>query len=360
MAKYIRGTGRSEKAKTKEYYKKERQKQKERNGRQAVRAELDNPEVIYMLANNPVYIHSNKLYHEYGLKAAREILKRDLDKAAAEVKKLLPGKIALLQTRTNEIMRILKCSNWQELQSWWSSVVGGNGENMSNNPEAVRMLRLLEKVKQQATDIGVYKRGRKTPSGVKTLQELGLVSATFTGGSGERVGKEDLISIIRTEQRKDLPELARGISALLKQLDIDYAKSIQKKIQSLVGEDLEPLQVINPEATHAKEIGELFDIFSDNVVYSTLNGLSVKLDMVAAEKQKISKSQTRLGELDNSTRFKGDTLITIAELGIDFVASNKTGLTRNFGQVSNSDLRMILDNFLNGGMTTTFGTVRVG
>ena len=32
----------------------------------------------------------------------------------------------------------------------------------------------------------------------------------------------------------------------------------------------------------------------------------------------------------------------------------------NSTQVSNSDLRMILDNFLNGGMTTTFGTVRVG
>ena len=32
----------------------------------------------------------------------------------------------------------------------------------------------------------------------------------------------------------------------------------------------------------------------------------------------------------------------------------------NSSQVSNADLRMILDNFLNGGMTTTFGTVRVG
>jgi len=31
----------------------------------------------------------------------------------------------------------------------------------------------------------------------------------------------------------------------------------------------------------------------------------------------------------------------------------------NSTQVSNADLRMILDNFLNGGMTTTFGTVRV-
>lgn len=29
----------------------------------------------------------------------------------------------------------------------------------------------------------------------------------------------------------------------------------------------------------------------------------------------------------------------------------------NSAQVSNSDLRMLLDNFLNGGMTTTFGTV---
>lgn len=31
----------------------------------------------------------------------------------------------------------------------------------------------------------------------------------------------------------------------------------------------------------------------------------------------------------------------------------------NSTQVTNADLRMILDNFLNGGMTTTFGTVRV-
>ncbi len=31
----------------------------------------------------------------------------------------------------------------------------------------------------------------------------------------------------------------------------------------------------------------------------------------------------------------------------------------NSSQVTNADLRMILDNFLNGGMTTTFGTVRV-
>ncbi len=32
--------------------------------------------------------------------------------------------------------------------------------------------------------------------------------------------------------------------------------------------------------------------------------------------------------------------------------------TINSTQVSNADLRMILDNFLNGGMTTSFGTVR--
>ena len=32
----------------------------------------------------------------------------------------------------------------------------------------------------------------------------------------------------------------------------------------------------------------------------------------------------------------------------------------NSAQVANSDLRMLLDNFLNGGMTTTFGTVMAG
>ena len=32
----------------------------------------------------------------------------------------------------------------------------------------------------------------------------------------------------------------------------------------------------------------------------------------------------------------------------------------NSQQVANSDLRMLLDNFLNGGMTTTFGTVMSG
>ncbi len=38
--------------------------------------------------------------------------------------------------------------------------------------------------------------------------------------------------------------------------------------------------------------------------------------------------------------------------------SGLANATINSTQVSNADLRMILDNFLNGGMTTTFGTVR--
>ena len=37
--------------------------------------------------------------------------------------------------------------------------------------------------------------------------------------------------------------------------------------------------------------------------------------------------------------------------------SGLANATINSTQVSNADLRMILDNFLNGGMTTTFGTV---
>ena len=40
--------------------------------------------------------------------------------------------------------------------------------------------------------------------------------------------------------------------------------------------------------------------------------------------------------------------------------SGLANATINSTQVSNSDLRMILDNFLNGGMTTNFGTVMAG
>ena len=40
------------------------------------------------------------------------------------------------------------------------------------------------------------------------------------------------------------------------------------------------------------------------------------------------------------------------------LVSGLANATINSTQVSNADLRMILDNFLNGGMTTTFGTVR--
>jgi hypothetical protein len=40
--------------------------------------------------------------------------------------------------------------------------------------------------------------------------------------------------------------------------------------------------------------------------------------------------------------------------------SGLANASMNSSQVSNADLRMILDNFLNGGMTTTFGTVMAG
>lgn len=51
--------------------------------------------------------------------------------------------------------------------------------------------------------------------------------------------------------------------------------------------------------------------------------------------------------------------LEIVQKRIHNLIAGLANATINSTQVSNSDLRMILDNFLNGGMTTTFGTVRV-
>lgn len=51
--------------------------------------------------------------------------------------------------------------------------------------------------------------------------------------------------------------------------------------------------------------------------------------------------------------------LEIVQKRIHNMISGLANATINSTQVSNADLRMILDNFLNGGMTTTFGTVRV-
>ena len=51
--------------------------------------------------------------------------------------------------------------------------------------------------------------------------------------------------------------------------------------------------------------------------------------------------------------------LEIVQKRIHNMISGLANSTINSTQVSNADLRMILDNFLNGGMTTTFGTVRV-
>lgn len=51
--------------------------------------------------------------------------------------------------------------------------------------------------------------------------------------------------------------------------------------------------------------------------------------------------------------------LEIVQKRIHNLIAGLANASMNSTQVSNSDLRMILDNFLNGGMTTTFGTVRV-
>ena len=50
--------------------------------------------------------------------------------------------------------------------------------------------------------------------------------------------------------------------------------------------------------------------------------------------------------------------LEVVQKRIHNMISGLANATINSVQVSNADLRMILDNFLNGGMTTTFGTVR--
>ena len=361
MAKYIRGTGRSKQKKTKKQYKTERKTLVANGGRQKAIAELQDENVIYMLAQNPVYIHSNKLYYEAGHKTAVRILNEELSLLVNDVHTEINRLIPLLDAELQQIITALGMNSWEEFRQWWSTEVQPNSPNLQTNSEALYYLALLEKIKKQATSIGTYlymrnkgrtgKGGGMTRSGAQQLINAGFVGADFTGAYHESAKTTDLITHIREEQRKDIIKLSQWLVPHLVSINDGYAEGIITKLKSITGSNLDGIGgSMNIDQTFANQIGRIQEYISAMFTRELTNGIKVSMRTVAAE---------RKGSDQQSATFKADTQIAmnIGSVQLSFLASDKTGMETMFGK----DGRAIgyIDKFTAGIMNGTLNIERL-
>ena len=322
--------------KNKRNYKHESALLNARKGRKEAIAELENENTVYMLAQEPVYIHSREHYYKKGHETAIKILNRELSsvvtKVHAEANRLIP----LLDAEVQNIVQSFGMSNWEEFRQWWAKEVQPSSVDLQTNKDALYYLALLEKIKKQATSIGTYlyirNKGRAgkgqgmTESGVKQLINAGFVNVGFKGQYGESAGANATITKIRAEQRKDIVELSKWIVPHLVKINDKTADAIINKLKSVTGPNLDGLSgTMDIDQTFATQIGTIEEYIS-NMFYRELeNGIIVEMDNVAAEKNKGQKDKT-------SKKFKADTQITMSlgSLQLSFLASDKTGMETVF------------------------------
>ena len=150
-----------------------------------VLSELNNPEVVYHLGQQPVYIHSREAYFRAGLKTATREMSILLSDLVDKQKKTIQTKINLIDTEwTNKLQHAFKdeITNFTEFKRFWDNCI-----NNQQNPSefANRLFYLVQlkdaRVKQSALNQirdnalkSVQKQYGKTPSiqGAQALQEL--------------------------------------------------------------------------------------------------------------------------------------------------------------------------------------------
>lgn len=360
MARYIKGTGRSQKYKTRAQYKKESVALNKQGGRKTALAELGREDVIYMLAKQPVYIHSREHYYKAGRKTAVNILNKGLSKAVAQAQQKINYLVPMLDTEVQRIVQSLNMSSWEEFQQWWSTEVQPNSVDLQTNNEALYYLALLEKIKKQATSIGTYLSSRSggsagkgsgmTAAGVQRLINMGFVNTGFKGTRGEQAGADAAITHIRAAQRQDLTQLAQWLVPRLIIMNDKIADNIITKLKKVVGPNLDGLNgTMNIDQTFATEIGQIQEYISAMYTRELENGIKIKMESVAAEKT---------GK--NSKSYKADTrhIISMGDVQVSFLSSDKTGMETQFGAGSGKAIGYI-DKFTAGIKTDTLDITAV-
>ena len=279
----------------KEKYRKEA-KRINKEGRSRAIAELQNEDTIYILGEDPTYIHSRAVYYNKGRETAIGLLNKGLQKVVSQVHAKINRLTPILDAEVNNIVRSLNMNSWDEFQQWWMNEVQPNSPSLSTNNEALYYLSLLEKIKKQANSIGTYlttrkagragKGGDMTQSGVKKLITAGFVDVGFTGIKGEHAGANAAITQIRNNQRKDMTELAKWIVPILEKINTDTANNIILKLKKVAGPNLDGIGGGNVDATYATDIGDMFEYISDLFNRELQNGIKVQMKNISAEKNK--------------------------------------------------------------------------
>ena len=330
----------------KEKYKKEAQTRNAKGRARAI-AELGQDDVIYMLGEDPTYIHSREVYYKAGRATAIKLLNNGLTKTVSQVHAEIDRLTPLLDAEVNNIVRALNMNSWEEFQQWWSHEVQPNSPDLATNNEALYYLSLLEKIKKQATSIGAYlsmrQSGRSgkgeamTQAGAKQLIAAGFVQAGFTGAKGEQAGANAAITQIRAQQRQDMSTLAKWLVPILEKMNTKTADHIITQLKKIAGPNLDGVGG-KVDATYATEIGQIFEYVSDLFSRELESGIKVQMNNIAAEKT---------GK--NSKQYKADTkhTVTIGSVQFSFLSSDKTGMETVFGQGSGQAIGYI-DKFTAG------------
>ena len=286
--------------------------------------ELQNENIIYYLADNPVYIHNNKEYYEKGLETVRKLLNQKLDKLVNEVHKQIPYLCGILDTKINTIIQACKQDSWESFKQWWEQDVMGYPVEKDNS--AIYYLSLLNKIKQQATLIGIYtsarkdsvKTGQLTESGKRKLVSLGFMDVDFVSRESTRATDRDMITEIKKQQRDDLQQLTNYLQSLMSKVQDSYVLDAYTAIQNAANSK-------NINSSLAKAIGRIEEELTAMITKEATNGVKVAMKNVAAE---------RAGSNRDSSKFKADTEVTImsGELTVNMLTSDKTGMRAAFGE----------------------------
>ena len=326
---------RTKSRKTKKVYQHESALLNKRGGRKEALSELENEDTIYMLSKYPIYIHSRENYYKAGNKTAIRILNRELSSVVSKVHAKANRLIPLLDMEVQNIVNAFGMSSWEEFRQWWAKEVQPNSADLQTNRDALYYLALLEKIKKQATSIGTYlytrSKGRgkgqgMSESGVKQLINAGFVSAGFKGQYGESAGANATITKIRAEQRKDIVELSKWLVPHLIKMNDKVALDIANKLKTITGPNLDGINgTMDIDQTFATQIGNIEEYISDMFYRELMNGITVEMNNIAAEKNKGQKNK-------NSKKFKADTQITMSlgSVKLSFLASDKTGMETVF------------------------------
>lgn len=161
--------------------------------------------------------------------------------------------------------------------------------------------------------------------------------------------------------------ITNGMIILDDQTKVSGIKIIPRNV-FILEQDVQSMIINNLKDAYNMIDYEFWIVVADRPV--DVNIFLSQLQLLYNQVQSQSKRKLIMEDINKANDFMNNNIVDteyfllFKEKNIDMVQKKVRNLITNFAnagltshQVTNDDLRMILDNFLNGGETTTFGTV---